>query len=89
MNGFKFMLEIFGSVFIKARVKPKKTIFINCNLVDYSNGEESVVIPKVVNKRNVECIEEIGVGLGNFGEVKIKDFDDYKKVDFKSKEQKY
>lgn len=85
MNGFKFMLEMMDSVFVKARVKPKKTAFINCSLVEYQHGKEGVVIPKVVNKRQIECLDEIGVGLGNFGEVKITDFDDYKKVDFKSR----
>lgn len=85
INGFKFMLEILDSVFIKARVKPKNTTFINCNLSEYSNERGRILIPKVANRGKVESLDEIGVGLGNLGEVKINEFEDYKKVDFKGK----
>lgn len=86
MEGFTFMLEMMGSVFVKARVKPKKTTFIHCSLAEYDHGNNTLVIPKVSSKRKMEVFDEIGVGLGDFGEVKISDFKTKKKVDFKSGE---
>lgn len=84
MAGFTFMLEMLGSVFIKARVKPKKTTFINCSLEGYDHGNETLVIPKVMSKRKIDVFDEIGVGLGDFGEVKLSDFKSQKKVEFEN-----